>query len=478
MNNNTPKINKSLLPRIALIGRTNVGKSTLFNKLSERYDAMVSDIAGTTRDIKKAVITWQEKQFELYDTGGLTTEHLERNKKSKNPEEHDEKIEYKIIDKALYAVKDADLILFLVDVRDGVLSEDKEIASWIKKQNIPTILVANKADGIKLRQSADEFFALGLGEPVKVSAASGSGSGDLLDNIVDTLHIQENENQSLKTDNPIYVSIIGRPNVGKSSLLNALTGEERVIVSSTPHTTREPIDTTIEYNNQLITLVDTAGIRRKSRIALKSLEKEGVKLSLKTLERSDVCLLVIDPSQDIGQQDLKLAQLAVQARVGVIIISNKLDLMQQTDYDLRELPLAIEKTFNTINWAPIIPLSALTKKNVHKVFDSIQEVYQNRARITNQVELDKLRKILVAKQAPPRKKALGRKGTRAYKPTPAPKIITLKQLSASPPHFEVLYKGKGIIPSQYLNYLEKGLRQQYNFSGSPIIIHQRKLNSD
>lgn len=467
---------KSKLPRVALVGRTNVGKSTLFNKLAERYEALVSDIAGTTRDIKRTIITWQEQQFELYDTGGLTTEHLERSKKKASEfSEHDELIEYKIIDKALSAVKEADLILFVVDARDGLLAEDKEIALWLKKKNLPILLVSNKADGQYLRQSADEFYQLGFDDPIKVSAVSGAGSGDLLDAVVNTVNTIEHTDPATDELPPIRVSIIGRPNVGKSSLLNALIGEERVIVSSTPHTTREPIDTTIIHDNREITLVDTAGIRRKSKISLKSLEKEGVKLSLKSIERSDICLLVIDPSSDVGQQDLKLAELAVRARVGVIIISNKLDLMQQTDYDLRDLPLAIETTFNSINWAPIIPLSALTKKNVHRVFDMIKSVYENRSQIINQVELDELRKRLVAKQAPPRKKALGRKGTRAYKPTPAPRIITLKQLSTAPPHFELLYRGKGIITSQYLKYIEKGIRQQYDFTGSPIIINQRRL---
>jgi GTPase len=475
---------KSNLPRVVLLGRTNVGKSTLFNKLAEHYEAMVSDIAGTTRDIKSSIINWQGASFELFDTGGLSAQHL-NHKKTKTRENKKIEIELKIIDKALDAIKDAVLILFIVDSRDGLLKEDKDIALWLKKKKLKVMLVANKADGKKLQQATADFFKLGLGEPQPVSATTGSGSGDLLDKVIENLKIDKSSTIHLvpspKTLKPIRVSIIGRPNVGKSSLVNNILGEERVIVSSTPHTTREPIDATFDYKGKEITIVDTAGIRRKAKISFKSLEKKGVNLSFKSLNKSEVALLVVDPSQTIGQQDMKLAQLARSCRVGIILVMNKVDLFETSlrgsAFSQRQSAIApaIQKTFNTIKWAPIILISALTGKNVHKLFDLIIQVQQNHSRIILQPELDKLRKKLVAKKSPPKKKTLGHPGTRMYKVKPAPKIVNLKQTSTSPPHFELLYRGIGILPLAYLQYFEKGLRTEFEFTGTPIIIHQTKI---
>jgi len=463
---------KSNLPIVVLLGRTNVGKSTLFNKLAEHYEAIVSDIAGTTRDIKSSIISWQGASFELFDTGGLSTKHLAA-KKNKNQDD----IEIKIIDKALVAIKEAALVLFVVDSRDGLLKEDKDIALWLKKKKLKVLLVANKADGRKLQQATAVFFKLGLGEPSAVSATTGSGSGDLLDKVIKELKIkpQEVKSEILNLKSEIRVSIIGRPNVGKSSLVNNILGEERVIVSNTPHTTREPIDTTFDYKGQAITIVDTAGIRRKAKISFKSLEKKGVNLSFKSLDRSDLALLVVDPSQTIGQQDMKLAQLARNSRAGIILVMNKVDLLEAERQDLSDLPLGLQKTFNAIKWAPIILISALTGKNVHKLFDLIVEVEKNHSRVILQPDLDKIRKKLVAKKTPPKKKTLGHPGTRAYKVKPAPKIVNLKQTSTSPPHFELLYRGTGILPLAYLQYFEKGLRQEFDFTGTPIIIHQTKI---
>lgn len=458
-------------PQVVLIGRVNVGKSTLYNKLAEKYEAMVSDIAGTTRDIKHTAIFWQGCSFDLFDTGGLIGHHLSKKYKPKKSEDINEKI----IAKAFKAVKQANLILFLVNTQDGMLKEDKEIAQWLKKEKLPVLLIANKSDGVKLRQASAEFFQLGFGEPIPTSAVSGSGAGDLLDKIIIQLNLKPVTEEKSRSSPAIKVSIIGRPNVGKSSMLNMLLGEDRVIVSEKPHTTREPIDTLISYKNQDLILIDTAGIRRKAKISFKSLEKQGVALSLKTLERSDVVLLIIDPFQRVGQQDLKLAQLITNARSSVIIVCNKVDLLEDTDLDLQKLPAALQHTFNVIDWAPIILTSALTGKNTHKIFDLIISVYNNYSRNVLQPDLDEVRIKLVSKQTPPRKKPLGRKGTRSYKVKSPPKIVNLKQISTQPPHFEIVHRGVGILPANYLKYFEKGLRQSFNFTGTPIVINQNKI---
>lgn len=468
------------IPKVVLLGRTNVGKSTLFNKISEKYKALVSSEPGTTRDINMSIVNWQGVEFELIDTGGLTSIHLQGYKKQDTRNKQDE-LDSKIVKKAIAAVKRADLIVWLVDAKHGLLKEDKDIATWLKKRNYHVILAANKADNNKLRQSISEFYKLGFGEPVAISASSGSGVGDLLDKIISHIrpisHIKQQPTSTFISPNllsstSINVAIIGRPNVGKSSLLNKLLGEERVIVSDQPHTTREPIDTEVHYNNHNITLIDTAGIRKKSKIKLKSVEKKGVALSLKAMARADVVLLMFDLAGDLGQQDLKLAQEILKARVGIIIVANKLDILDKDI--LRESALsqrqsaledAVLKNFNFIKWAPVVLISALTGKNVNKIYDLVLEVQNNRSKIVDDEELADLISKLSAKQPPPKKRnALTR-----------PKVLGLKQISSAPPHFEVIYKGKGILPLTYLKYIEKGLREKFEFSGTPIIIHQRKI---
>lgn len=464
------------LPRVVLIGRANVGKSTLFNKLTEKYEAMVSDIAGTTRDIKRSSVAWQDLQFELVDTGGLNGKHLKKftiaNNSVSSPkfnidDDFETEIDVEIIRKSLEIVLQADLLLFVTDVRDGLMPEDKEIADWLKKQNLPVILVSNKADGATLRQQSAEFFQLGMDDPLSVSAASGSGTGDLLDKIVSILKYTGHPAQDAKEQgHPFSISFIGRPNVGKSSLVNTILGYDRVIVSDTPHTTREPIDTAIEYHNTPITLIDTAGIRRKAHIPLKSLEKSGVTLSLKSMQRSDVIFLVVDGSLPIGKQDLKLAHEALNARIGIVVVINKIDLLDNLkNADHIQVKRAVQKTFNFIKWAPVVLLSAKTGKHVSKILDHALAVYENYNRMIPADELDSFKMRIVQRKGPPKKRTAKSR----------PKIHQLVQISTSPPHFEVTYSGTGMLPLVYLKYFEKELRAAYNFEGTPIIIHQRKI---
>ncbi len=501
------------LPKVVLLGRANVGKSTLFNKLTEKYVSMVSEVAGTTRDIKDAVVHWQKHTFEIIDTGGLTTPHLTKTKKriEEDADDMEAFIDKHIVKQALEAVDKADLILFVVDSYDEVHTDDIKITKWLKKHtNQKIVLVANKADNDKLKYASADFYQLGIGDPIPVSASSGSGLGDLLDIITEHIPIVEEHRkvnynheeaqteadesvedeiktiedaikakkntvkskEDLKTDefnkepkdtSPINVAIIGRPNVGKSSLLNAIIGEERVIVSSQAHTTREPIDTEFEYSGRTITLIDTAGIRRKARIPFKSLEKESVALSLKSIKRADVVVLVVDGSE-LGKQDLKLAEEALKQRVALIIIINKIDLIKEALHgaDHIKVKKGIQHTFNFIKWAPVMLLSATTGKNVHKVLDQIIEVYKNYKSTLKPKELNELLREFVTKRPAPKKIHAKRR----------PFVVGMRQIATEPPHFEVTYKGKGMLPLTYLNYLEKGLRERYDFSGTPIIIHQ------
>ena len=459
---------------VVLIGRTNVGKSTLFNRLTDHAHALVSDIAGTTRDIKRATVQWSDCSFELIDTGGLSSEHmLKKQTKKTISDDPDARLNNQIIKKAKAAMASADIVLFVADAQTGLMPEDRTLVKWLMDQKLTLIIVANKADNLHLRLDTSSFMALGLGEPAVVSAISGSGTGDLLDLLCEKLphndaaivNTQEDKiNEEIVST--IKVAIIGRPNVGKSSLLNALLEEERAIVDSVPHTTREPIDTTIQYNDANITLIDTAGIRRKARIPFKSLEKQSVKLSLDTLKRADIALLVVDGSDDVGKQDLKLALETGQTRVGLVIIINKIDLWEKDDsVDHLKLKAAIQRTFNAVKWAPVELVSAQRRKNTQRIFDTIISVYKNYTREIPENDLVELLKGLSARKPPPKKR--GAK-------TP-PRVVWMEQISTAPPHFEIRYKGKGMLPGTYLGYIERGLREKYDFTGTPIVIHQKKV---
>lgn len=318
---------KNNLPLVVIFGRTNVGKSTLFNCLIEKKQALVSKIEGTTRDSNIGQIEWRGVKFELVDTGGIIDlKHLE-NKKIKAQD-----IEAKVQQQARDYLKRADLILFLVDTKIGLMPQDKQMALFLKKairQN-KILLLANKADSPKLRSSIAEFNKLNLNEPIPISAANGSGTGDMLDIVVDKIKRKsknqiDNQPDELKIDNSIKVCILGKPNVGKSSLLNSILGYNRVIVSETPHTTREPQNTNIIYKDNKVTLIDTAGISKKG-TKTKGLEKYGIGKSLSALKKSAIALLVIDISQTITHQDQKLIEEIIERRASFIIIANKWDL--------------------------------------------------------------------------------------------------------------------------------------------------------
>lgn len=442
------------LPTAVLIGRVNVGKSTLFNKLIEKNKALVSDIPGTTRTKNIGIVNWRGKNIRLIDTGGLNMSE-------------EEDFDKDILKQTEDALKEADVIIFTVDIREGVLPQEKEIAKKIIRQKDKVIFVANKADSPKWETAAEEteWLKLGLGKPMGVSADSGLNLGDLLDEIFKRCQKLSVRPKKAKEIKPIRVSLIGRPNVGKSTLFNAIIGREEVIASDIAHTTRESYDLLTEYEKQPILFVDTAGIRRKAKV-IGDLEEGGVKKSIQTVKNSDIILLILDAGEPISQQDKQLGGLLKENTKSVIIIVNKWDKAEGNEESFqKEVKERIYDSFPHLKFAPIVLLSAKTKHNVNKVFPQIMKAWQGRNTLVENDELENFLKEITRKHRPARGKF-----------SAFPKIIGFKQVHAAPPIFEMTVKMKTSIHSSYLNYIKNKLREKYDFYATPIVIriHKRK----
>ncbi len=484
------------MPTVVIFGRANVGKSTLFNRLIEKNKAMISDIEGTTRDSNIDTVEWRGKKFQLIDTGGILdlknlSEPLKKLKKNLNKalikQNTIEEIEAKVQIQAREHLLRADLILFLVDVQSGLLPQDKEMALLLKKnikdQN-KIMLIANKADSPALRKQSAEFNRLAMGEPFPISATSGSGTGDMLDVILKKIKAKSATREKKKTtaNKKIKVCIIGKPNVGKSSLLNALLGEEKVIVSPMAHTTREPQDIAIKYKNQEIVLIDTAGISKKAQKALRNkkkkinvLESYGISKSLSTLRKADMALFVLDVEEGLTQQDAKIIEEIIYNQNSLILVANKWDLIKNketkeySDYIYSKLPF--------VKWAPIQFVSAKNKSKVAKIFDLILEVEKQKELELSESQLDKLLKSSIKRHKPVKGKG-----------TKQPYIYKLKQVKVNPPKFELKIGSKDTLLPSYARFIENRIRQKYGFWGTPIGIrvvknkrvhgqHENKLKS-
>jgi len=469
------------MKQVAIIGRVNVGKSTLFNKLIEQQKALISNIPGTTRDLNFGICDWQGKKFKVVDTGGIFENKNDKNFTRDSLGEGGNIINIQVEKKARGIIKKSNLILFLVDAKDGVLKDDRLIAQLLKKSQKPFLLVANKIDKQKSFKP-EEFKKLGLGEVIGIAAVSGAGVGDLLDKIIKKLKflpsLEEVKNKTLTTcpsvrrevSEKIYVSIIGKPNVGKSLLLNQILGEDRVIVSPIPHTTREPQDTLLEYENNIIELVDTAGIRRKTKVKAKSLESAGIAMSIKALKKSDLVLFVLDISEPLSSQDAQLAGLIIDSGVSIIFVANKYDLLEIDENSSKKLTIYIQKYFPFMEWAPIIFTSALSGKNTHKILKLILDIYKIRNQKINKQELNNFINNLMKKMPPPRqpRKFGSQNKTRAF-------ISKTIQKDTNPPVFEINITNLAEIPESYLRYLENNLRKKFKFEGTPIkIVVQRE----
>ncbi len=444
----TPQKLEKALPQVVLAGRTNVGKSTLFNRLTGKNAALTSKIAGTTRDYQSEIIEWGKKAFILTDTGGLDIDPSSD-------------IEQQIKTKAEKALGSASLILLVVDAKDGLNPLDEEIYHLLKKKNKPIILVVTKADNPKKwEELISEFSSLGTEEIVPVSGISGRGSGDLLDKIINHL---PPASRSLPT-NSIKVAIVGRPNVGKSSLINAMLNEDKQIVSPIPHTTRDAQDIHVIYADQPITLIDTAGIRRKKDKG-DMLEKFSINQALQKLQQADVTLFVIDISQPLTFQDKRLAAAIKRTNSSLIIIANKWDLIP--DKDQKTINIYedyVRKFMPHLNWAPIIFTSSTTKKNTNKIWPLIISLYQERF---IQIPPDKLELCLqkIVKQHPP---------TRG-KGSAKPQLLGIEQIDVNPPTLAVKIKYKKSLHSSYIKFIVKNIQTEFALQGTPVVVYIKAL---
>ena len=462
------KENKTNRYLVALCGRTNVGKSTIFNALTEKRQALISDIAGTTRDSNLGRVEWQGTSFDLIDTAGLIDSRALSNKKI-----NDDDIDIQTQKQARAQLRQADLIVFVVDNKDGLLTEDRSIAVGLKKTPAfknKTILVANKVDSYRLAPESAQFYRLGLGEPHLISAATGMGTGDLLDYIVSRLkNIESHENKELEitqidsadnNDLEVRLCIVGQPNVGKSSLLNALLGYERVIVSSTPHTTREPQSTHLEYQDQRITIVDTAGINRRRQHADK-LQQAGILKSLKSLEKADIALLVVDISQPLTHQDAKLVQEIVERGKSLFIIANKWDLVSERN--TKKWTAAIYDKLPFAAWAPIQFVSAKTGEKVSKILETAIKIAQDRRLQLSDSQCEKFLKAVVKIHKPAKGKGLK-----------APRIYEFRQTKNNPPHFLVRIGPNDDLHFSYIRFMANRLRERHSYIGTPLRISVTK----
>ncbi|MFA6105711.1 MAG: ribosome biogenesis GTPase Der [Patescibacteria group bacterium] len=449
------KIVEKNLPVVALVGRVNVGKSTLFNKIIEQNLAMVSDIPGTTRTRNIAVASWRGKQFRLVDTGGLTFSE-------------DVPLEDDIIKQTELAIAEADLIVFVTDIENGLLPQEVEIAKRLrtKAKNKPLIFVANKADGVQSHNKVHdrEWRKLGLGVPLPISATSGANLGDLLDLVYKGLGKAKRRPKKYDEEKPIKVAIMGRPNVGKSSLFNKLIGEERVIVNPLAHTTREPHDILVSEGSTFIQFVDTAGIRRKAKVS-GELERLGIAKSIATINKCDVVLLVLDATEPVTDQDQQLAGLLREHTRSVIIVINKWDLAQDNSDEFRNnVKKDIYASFPHLSFAPIVFTSSKTEYRVHQIFPLIKQAWEGRQIVISDEVLADFLKRVTKKRLPTKDRGVRH-----------PRVISMSQIGFNPPMFELLIKSNTSLHISYVHYLNNRLREEFGFFATPIVMKMTKL---
>ncbi len=431
-------------PVVALVGRPNVGKSTLFNRLIEQPLAIVEDVPGTTRDRIYADARWGGLTFTLIDTGGLL------------PQPADDLIA-SVRDQVEIAIAEAEVIIFLVDVKEGLTANDLEIAELLRRSNKPVILAVNKADNESRRQAALEFYELGLGDLYPISALHGVGTGDLLDALLHVLPPQPEEYEA----EGVKIAIIGRPNVGKSSLLNAILGQERMIVSEKPGTTRDAVDSFIEWDGQSITLIDTAGIRRRGRIA-RGIERYSVIRALRAIQRADVALLLLDAVEGVTAQDAHIAGYILEEAKGVVIVVNKWDLVEKDTYTMESYSRHIRRVLKFMAYAPLIFVSATTGQRVAKTIDVALKVQEARSRRIPTGKLNRVVQDAVTLHSPPSKR--GRR-LRIYYAT---------QVGIAPPSFVFFVNDPDLVHFTYHRYLENQFRAAFGFEGSPMRLSFRK----
>ncbi len=438
-------------PIVAIVGRPNVGKSTLFNILANSMISIVEDTPGVTRDRLYATAEWLDYEFMMVDTGGIEIMNADA-------------IAVSIRQQAQIAIKEADVILFVCDARSGITTEDADVAGLLRQSKKPIVLAVNKADSPKQELNVYEFYNLGIGEPIPISASNHLGLGDLLDAVVDKFPKRNNAGDADDEDE-IKVALIARPNVGKSSIFNVLVGEERSIVSDVAGTTRDAIDTPVVREGQRYLFIDTAGMRRKAKVD-EPIEKYSVMRSLRAVDRSDVVLMVFDAVEGITEQDKRIVGYAHEAGKGIILVVNKWDLYEKNNTSTLRYTETIRKELVFLQYAPVVYVSALTKQRIHRLPEVISyAAEQNAMRISTSI-LNQVIEDAVAVNPTPYDK-----GKRL-------KILYATQVKIKPPTFVIFVNEPEIMHFSYQRYLENKLRESFGFEGTPIKMIIRGKNEE
>lgn len=439
-------------PIVAIVGRPNVGKSTLFNALAGEMISIVKDTPGVTRDRIYADVSWLDRDFTIIDTGGI------------EPDSQDI-ILSQMREQAQIAIDSADVIIFITDVRQGMTDADSQVADMLRKSRRPVVLAVNKVDNYKSQQmDVYEFYNLGIGEPFPISAEGKQGIGDLLDVVVS--HFPEHSGEEEDSEIP-KIAIVGKPNVGKSSIINKLLGENRVIVSDIPGTTRDAVDTTITRNGKDYLFIDTAGLRRKSKIK-EDIERYSIIRTVSAVERCDVAVLMIDAAEGITEQDAKIAGIAHDRGKGLIIAVNKWDLVEKDNSTMKTYTEKIRSVLSFAPYAEMLYISAKTGQRLNKLFDAVDQVMESQSLRIQTGVLNEILTEAVAMQQPP-----SDKGRRL-------KIFYMTQVSIKPPTFVIFVNDKKLMHFSYQRYLENRIRDSFGFQGTAIhfIIRERQENGE
>ncbi len=435
-------------PIVAIVGRPNVGKSTLFNSLAGQMISIVKDTPGVTRDRIYADIEWLNYNFTFIDTGGI------------EPDSKDI-ILSQMREQAQIAIDTADVIIFMTDVKQGLIDSDAKVADMLRRSHKPVILVVNKVDNFnKMMADVYEFYNLGIGEPIPISAAQRSGLGDMLDRV--TEYFKDLNLEEADDDRP-RVAIVGKPNVGKSSIINKLTGESRVIVSNIAGTTRDAIDTDVTWDGREYVFIDTAGLRRKSKVK-EEIERYSIIRTVTAVERADVVIIVIDAVEGVTEQDAKIAGIAHENGKGVIIAVNKWDAIEKNDKTVYEYENKVRQILSFMQYAEIMFISAKTGQRLNKMFDMIDMVLANHSMRIETGVLNEIMAEAVALQQPP-----SDKGRRL-------KLFYITQVTVKPPTFVIFVNDKELMHFSYTRYIENKIREAFGFKGTPLkfIIRERK----
>lgn len=431
-------------PIVAMVGRPNVGKSTLFNKLAGKRISIVQDTPGVTRDRVYGESEWLNKKFTMIDTGGI------------EPESSDIIVK-QMRRQAQIAIEMADVIVFVVDGKEGLTAADQEVAQMLRKSKKPVVLVVNKIDRLALEENSYEFYNLGIGEPITISASQGLGLGDMLDEVVKYFNDPSEDEED---DEYIRIAMIGKPNVGKSSLINRLLGEERVIVSNVPGTTRDSIDSYLETEEGKFILVDTAGLRRKSKVK-EEIERYSVIRTYAAIEKADVAILVIDAEQGITEQDEKIIGYAHEMNKAIMVVVNKWDLIEKDDKTLSNYQKDLQQKLKFIPYAKYLFISALTGQRVHKILSTAKYCYDNYSkRVSTGLLNDVISKAVLMKEPP----VVALKRLKIYYAT---------QVATKPPKFVFFVNDPNLLHFSYGRYLENQLRESFDFDGTGIEIEYR-----